>query len=286
MRYLDFSVISARAARLLGLALAALVLGGVRPVAAFPPAPHHLLHGIVRDSFGNPINVRGTKLILQTPTGTQIAAEIIPGIEPGLNYRLQVPMDSGMTPNLYQPGVLKPAAPFRLWVLIGTTTNLPIEMVADYSHLGQPGETTRMDLTTGVDANHDGLPDDWERLINPDISKVNPNALAPNGMTYLQAYYAGIYSFDITNGLALSLVQVSNQVPTLQFTLVPGRTYTIQTSSDLKNWLPTSFRIPAEGLDAALRSSYLADKVQQLQVEVPSTGSQAALGYYRLMLLQ
>ena len=93
MRFLDFSVIAGRAARFLGLALAALVLGGAWPVAAFPPAPHHLLHGIVRDSFGNPINVRGTRLILQTPTGIQIAAEIIPGIEPGLNYRLQVPMD-------------------------------------------------------------------------------------------------------------------------------------------------------------------------------------------------
>ena len=48
-------------------------------------------------------------------------------------------MDSGQTPDLYAPNALLAAAPFSLVVVVGTVTNIPIEMTGNYSALGQPG---------------------------------------------------------------------------------------------------------------------------------------------------
>jgi hypothetical protein len=279
--------------RLTGAELAALVLGlaaavGALPrVGAFPPAPHHLLHGIVRDAFGTPIGGEGASIVLETPTGVKVRGEIIPGIEPGLNYRLIVPMDSGMTADRYKPTALQPAAAFRIWVGLGTTTNLPIEMSGDFARLGQPGQVTRLDLTLGEDANHDGLPDAWQRLIDADLSKVKPTSTNQFGMTYMQAYYTGVYAYDSPQGFALEIAGMTNGLPVLEFMGVQGRCYAIQGSSDLVTWTPVEFRIRGDAANAPLRARYVAGRVQKLQVEVPlGDPAPAKLGAYRLMLVQ
>ena len=119
-------------------------------VFAYPPAPHHLLYGQVRDELGNAIDIPSAEVILEPLSGLELKTGLSPDyLEAGTNYRLEVPMDSGITSSLYKPTALRPFLPFRLKVKIGRTTYLPIEMVGDYSKIGLPGATTRIDLTLG-----------------------------------------------------------------------------------------------------------------------------------------
>src|SRR3954464_7355414 len=116
-------------------------------VSAFPPAPHHLIYGLVRDEFGNPISDPTAEVILETASGVQIKSKVVPGLDLGVNYQLAVPIDAGLTSDAYKPTALKPLVGFRIKVKIAETTYLPIEMTGDYSHLGKPAQKTHLNLT-------------------------------------------------------------------------------------------------------------------------------------------
>ncbi len=255
-----------------------------RPVQAYPPAPFHLFYGMLRDEYGTPINVAGAEVILETSSGVKIQTTVNPGIESGANYRLEVPMDAGLTAAPYQPSALRPLVPFRIKVRIGGGTYLPIEMAANFAKLGQPGQRTRLNLTLGEDNDGDGLPDAWERLVNPDISLVKPGADAGNGLTFLETYYAGTYVVDPKNGFTLSILDFNKGAPLLEFLAVNGRTYTVLGSRDLKTWNVVPFRVPAEGLIAPVRWSIQTDAVKTVRVEVSSEETDLPWACFRLML--
>lgn len=251
--------------------------------SAYPPAPFHLFYGLLRDEYGTPISSRA-EVILETSSGVQVKTVVNPGIETAANYRLEVPMDSGLMAAPYQPSALQPTAPFRIKVRVGGVTYLPIEMRGDFSQLGQPGQRTRLNLTLGEDSNGDGLPDAWQRLINPDLTKVKPGADAGNGLSYLQTYYAGTYAIDPKLGFALNIVGFKEGAPQLEFLAVTGRTYTLLGTSDLKTWKALPFRVPAEGATAAARESYQTDVVKNVRLEVPGPTTELSPTYFRLML--
>lgn len=251
---------------------------------AYPPAPCHIFYGMLRDEYGTPIDIPGAEVIFETSSGVKIKTAINPGIEKAANYRLEVPMDSGLMSTPYRPTALRPMAPFRIKVLISGATYLPIEMAGDFAKLGQPGQRTRLNLTLGEDTDGDGLPDAWERLVNADISQVKPDANAGNGLNYLQTYYAGTYAVDPANGFDLNIIGFNDGAPMLEFLAITGRTYSLLGSSDLTAWKPIGFRIPAEGTNATIRGSYRTEAVKDIRLEVPSDGSEKPPTYFRLML--
>src|SRR3954469_11309238 len=130
---------------------------------AFPPAPHHVIYGMVRDELGNPIVAENAELIFETSAGVKLTTFIAYKGEPGQNYTLDVPMDSGITSDAYMPTAMSPTVPFKIRVRIAGVIYLPIEMTGNYAQLGQPGKKTRLNLTLGEDTDGDGLPDAWER---------------------------------------------------------------------------------------------------------------------------
>src|SRR5262245_25408996 len=85
---------------------------------AFPPAPHHIIHGTVRDEMGEPLSLTSAQVYLETTNGVVITCRLLPEIQPGENYRLIVPMDSFTSSDLYKPTALKATVPFRLKVKI------------------------------------------------------------------------------------------------------------------------------------------------------------------------
>lgn len=278
-----------RAARPVFLALA--VWAAVVPGGAFPPAPHHLIYGLVRDEWGNPLNVTDAEVTLETASGSKTSTIIVPNLAPGVNYQLAVPMDSGITSDLYKPTALRPEAPFRLKVRIGQTIYLPIEMKGDFAQLGRSGKTTRLDLTLGEDSDGDGLPDAWERALialgggKLTLKDINPgDDFDHDGLSNLAEYLAGTYAFDDKNGFALKIARVHAAAAVLQFTAVRGRTYVIHASADLQSWTPVTFRLPADDTTDFPRASYLATDVAPLEVEValPPEGQPAR--FFKLMV--
>jgi hypothetical protein len=270
--------------------LLALTLLTLLPVFAFPPAPHHLIFGLVRDEYGNSIAVRNAEVLLQPPSGPQIRALISPNLEPGVNYKLEVPMDAGLTQDLYKPTALRPTLPFKLSVRIGNTVYLPIEMSGAYSRMGHPSQSTRIDLTLGEDSDGDGLPDAWERALitqsggTKTLKDINPgDDFDGDGLSNLQEYIAGTYAFDAKDGFALKAIRMNGAFPVLEFLSIRSRTYTIFGSVDLQNWVPMNLRISSTK-PGPFRPNVQATDTRMVQVEVePQTGKEP-MRVFKLMV--
>ena len=267
--------------------LLAILLGAVfaPAVRAFPPAPHHLFLGTVRDQYGTPLRVANAEVILETTSGTVWKTKVVSGVEPTVNYRLAVPMDAGLTADLYQPTALRPAMPFTIRVKIGNVTYLPLQLKGSFVKLGLPGQQTRLDLTLGEDSDGDGLPDAWERLISADLTQVHPGDDSDgDGMSNLKEYLAGTYAFDPDNGFALQISEVRETGARMKFTSIRGRSYRLEGSTDLKDWVATSFRVPAEGTNGTARSVFVGSDVRVVEVEAVKPTEQPETRFFRLMV--
>ena len=275
----------------IGNLLAALLLWPLF-VTGFPPTPDHIIYGLVRDEFGTPLNATNAEVILTASSGAVIRTDLVPNLKPGMNYRLRVPLDSGLTADRYQASALEPTVPFRLSVKIGEITFLPIEMGGDFERLGDPAKETQLNLTLGEDLDGDGLPDAWERALlraGQTLSDVTPDGDSDNdGMSDFDEYLAGTYAFDARDGFRLKIVGVNEGWPLLEFTAIRGRHYTIQRSTDLESWEPVLFRNEGAGADDPLLEHYQANDVRLLRVEAQPSALEIELGgrgvFYRLTL--
>ena len=258
------------------LSLLAIVFLFVVPARAFPPAPHHTFFGLVKNQVGTPLGSGDATLVLSGPSGEVRRVPIDAGLAPGINYTLEVPLDARKTAQLYTPTAMAPSTPFTIRVLIGTTVYLPIQMQGQLQVMGASGESTRLDLTLGVDSDGDGLPDGWEQDVidfDPndginELGDVRPgDDIDGDGMTNLAEYIAGTYAFDRLDGLKLEVKEVVEGVARLEFVTITGRTYRLSTSLDGATWSDQPFSPRAATEQSA--AFHRADSVTVLQAYVP-----------------
>ncbi|MDA1274733.1 MAG: thrombospondin type 3 repeat-containing protein [Verrucomicrobia bacterium] len=257
------------------------------PIHAFPPTPPHVLFGMIRDEMGNPLTVSGAELILETSTGKSINGTVVPGLEPGVNYKFAVPLDAAVRSDIYRRDALQVSVPFKMRVRIGTSDYLPIEMRGEFSKLGQSAQSTRLDLTLGEDANGNGLPDAWERAIlaasGSKLTEVSPHDDSDgDGLSNLDEYIAGTNAFDSEDGFSLKVVEVNGSVPSLEFMSIQGHTYKVFGSSDLNDWAQTAFRIASDSTDAPDRQNYQANDSRVVRVLVHPAPEQPTMRFFRL----
>jgi hypothetical protein len=257
-------------------------------VPAFPPAPHHVIHGLVRDEVGDPISLASAQVFLESTNGVAISCSVSPGIQPGENYRLTVPMDSFIAPDPYKADALRPTIPFRLKVRIGQTVYLPVEMAGNMVSLGQPGGETLINLTLGVDSDGDGLPDAWEYAL---IQMLGGGTLADitpdgdddgDGISNLNEYIAGTYAFDPQDSLKLNIVRRSGTGPVVQFFGVAGRTYSVFGTTNLVNWSAVSVRVPPGDINALPAQEHYNPASQIVEAEVMLTPNQPRAMFFRV----
>ncbi len=254
------------------------------PVQAYPPALPHTFFGMIRDELGNPLP-SGASLILETSAGKKVFGIVSGLLEPGVNYRLSVPLDAGLTLEAYKPTALNPTTPFKIRVKVGNTLFLPIEMSREFAHMGEPGKSTLLNLTLGEDSNGDGLPDAWQRRISTDLDQVQPGGDADrDGLSNLEEYLAGTYAYDTRSGFTLSILRTTGDAPVLAFTAIAGRTYTVLGSSDLSNWAPVKFRLLPAAADSPTLNAYTAPDVRTQQIEVVFPPDEAIPSAFKLML--
>jgi len=267
--------------------LAALASGIAHSPSAVggPPAPYHLIYGLVRDQYGTPLTDSSSFVILETPTGVQVSGRILPGLAAGVNYQIKVPMDSGLTAVPYRPDALTATAPFTLYVVVGTVTNMPIEMAGNYSQVGKPGAATRVNLTLGVDANGDGIPDAWELAYLNSLG-LNSSLSSLNGIgsqTLQQAYLAG--SLFGTNQFQVTIQGFVGTSPVISFPATTGRSYTVLGSSDMNHWAPLTFSLLTDAPGSLPHSFFYSSAIQTAQLQV-NLSAPAASGTFLKVLLQ
>jgi hypothetical protein len=85
----------------------------------------------------------------------------------------------------------------------------------------------------------------------------------------LQEYLAGTYAFDPSDGFRLTVTRINAGASDLQFLAIRGRTYSIQSSTNLQQWTAVTFGVVTGGTAGALQSSYAATDVRTLNVRVP-----------------
>jgi len=267
------------------------LLCSTEPARAFPPAPHHVIYGLARDQYGTPIMNSQVQVVLKTPNGVQVSTAIVPGLAVGINFAMDVPMDANTVPGLYKTNALVAAAPYKLYIVLGASTNVPIQMTRNYILLGQPAGQTRQDLTLGVDSVGDGIPDAWKYAflaslgLDMDITLLKTNIdYARDGRTLMQEYLLGNYPFDPEDTFSVRLVDPSITAPILEFTTMTGRSYTVLGSSDFSQWTQLQFQLPADGVNPPTRSSYYASDIRTLDVRVIQPFTLPPMRFFRLQL--
>lgn len=256
---------------------------------AFPPAPDGIIYGLVKDQYGTPLVDPNDKVILQTPGGVQLVTPIQAGLAVGVNYALHVAMDAGVQPTPDLPNALTTGSSYKLYVVVGSTTNLPLEMEGTPPSLGKPAQMTLQNLTVGGDVNGDGIPDAWELLflqeigVNIALANLNTNVdYAHDGRTLWQEYLLGNYPYNPTNQFAVNLVSQNSGSAVLAFTTMTARTYSAFGSPDLSHWTQVAFTIPAAG--PTVLNSYYSQKIQPLQIQTVQPTNAPQLQFFRLQL--
>jgi Bacterial TSP3 repeat len=253
---------------------------------AFPPAPDHILYGLVRDEWGTPLNIVGAEVFIDAAGAAAVRTRVSANLDPGMNYQLSVPMDSGIKPDLYKSGALTTAGEFRLKVKIGQTSYVPIEMMGNLSQIGRPGQSTRLDLTLGVDSDGDGIPDAWEQAImamyGGTLADITPDGDADgDGISNRNEFLAGTLPFDPADGFRLTLAELNDGNTTLEFMAVSGRTYTIEASMDLRVWNRVGFRVVTDGAAGPVQNNYQASEVRNIRVEIPLQPGTESYRYFK-----
>ena len=221
-------------------------------VQAFPPAPAYSLYGTVRDENGRPLDTSEGTVIVSGGTGEITRSPTDTDRGRGINYQVHVPMDGNTTGQLFQVSALRPQMPFTMRVLIRSISYVPIQMTGKTWLAGTFGARDRLDLTLGVDADGDGLPDSWERGLMDSDQSGKFRSIADvkagedpdgDGLTNLQEYQLGTYALDRLDGVALEISEVRVGWARLRFAVVAGRTYRIRTSPDMNSWVDEDFSL-------------------------------------------
>lgn len=267
-------------------AVAALARLAETTAQAYPPAPHHTLFGMVRNEWGEPLDFSGAEVFVEATNNVTVRATVAASSDPRTNYRMEVPMDAGTTLDLYAPTVMKRNQSFRLKVKIGLVTYLPLEMKLSKA-LGQPAQSTRLDLTLGEDTDNDGLPDAWEQALidiyGGTLADIKPgDDLDGDGISNYNEYLVGTYAFDPADGFFLNIVGASDGNAVLEMFVIRNHAYAIESTADLnQQWLPTQFRLDSAGPGGELMASYQATNTVILRIQVPPNGPSSNRRFYR-----
>ena len=219
---------------------------------AFPPAPFQTLHGMVRDEYGKVLKVDGASVVFSKDGKQLLRVPIESGSLLNQNYQIRLRMDMQRIGTVkYNDLAQNPGQQFTLAVRINDILYQPLEM-SNPPTVGKPGERTRLNLTLGVDSDGDGIPDAWK------ISQLSAAGIMPDengwrfdlllrdgdfdgdGISNYTEYIAGTYATDSSDYLSLKLVEKQPRSVRLSFYSIIGKTYSLEASSDTKNWVQVS----------------------------------------------
>ena len=226
---------------------------------AFPPAPYYTLYGMVRDQVGQTITAEGAEIIL-LKGGVEIGRTPINSLRLDQNYEMNIRIDQNRTgTTLYTEKAVTALGQFSLVVTMNGALFYPIEVTGNLT-AGKGGERVRLDLNLGEDTDHDGLPDIWEQWqlyqagLYPDenghwaLNLIDKNGdFDKDGQSNYLEYIAGTFAGDATETFKLEIKEKLPASVRFEFYGITGKTYTIESSVDMKTWTRVAFAIGTPG---------------------------------------
>lgn len=258
--------------------------------SAFPPAPSYTLFGIVRDQVGQTLEVEGATLVLLKGTEEVGRTPINSKLRIDQNYELKIRIDANRpATQVYSEAAIASSGPFSLVVEMNGARFYPIEVEGTLT-AGEGGETVRLDLNLGEDADGDGLPDVWEQwqLFQAgkfpdangwDLSLIDRDGdFDRDGRSNWLEYLAGTFAGDRTDFFEAEVKEKTATNVRFEFFAITGKTYIIERREDAGTWTRVPFSTAEDGERAA---SYRAPVVGIQSVWcAPSTGANKEL--YRI----
>lgn len=259
-------------------------------VHAFPPAPYYTIYGIVRDQVGQTIMADRADVIL-LKGGVEVGrTPIRTGIQIDQNYELQMRIDHSRTgTTFYTDQAIAAQGLYSLVVAMNGVLFYPIEVNGTLK-AGKGSERVRLDLNLGEDLDKDGLPDAWEAWQlyqaglypddngNWDLSLISPAGdYDKDGTSNLFEYIAGTFAGDASEVFSMNIKEKRAQSVKLEFFGITGKTYTIESSVDMKTWTQASFAVGGPGPGS---KGYTASNVALVNAFVVPRSNQQE--FYRL----
>jgi hypothetical protein len=282
-------LIARGSAMVAGLLLAA--WGLPQDAKAFPPAPFFTVYGDVRDQYGVLLPAGGGSVVVYQGSKEILRQSLSAVSGEDHNYQMRMRMDMLRAATAsYSSSAVTAGTVFTLGVDIGGVIYYPLEM----SHpptVGNPADRKRLNLTLGIDSDGDGLPDAWEesQLYQGgylpgengwDLSLIDRDGdLDKDGISNFNEYLAGTYASDATSTLGLQIKEKLADSVRLEFYGIYGKTYAIESSTDLKTWAAVPFSVAEE--TAVAQSSLIATTTGITSVYSTAT---AAGTFYRLSI--
>ncbi|MDA3926513.1 MAG: hypothetical protein PF904_17620 [Kiritimatiellae bacterium] len=216
---------------LLLLLLPAVVMAGL-------PRPSCIYYGQAKDGYGRPFQ-KGAEVLMRSGTNV-VSVYAIDGIlAPGVNFKLRVAIDSGVGDE-YVPYAVKAGDPLDLVIRVNGVERSMMQ----YSSLtaGNPGEAIALYVTTSLDMDGDGLPDDWElqMLANSggaitNIAQITPSGdFDQDGASNLDEYLSGTFAFLDYDYFSINEMETTeNGRLKFHFLTAPGITYQLWTTESV-----------------------------------------------------
>ena len=273
------------------LAACALAAGGFAPspLHAFPPAPFYTIYGVVRDQVGATLQADGAEIILLRDGAEIGRTPIFKDFQPDWNYELRIRVDQNRAASrIYSTKAVVTQGLYSLKVTMNGQDFYPIEAKGTL-RAGNGGERVRLDLSLGVDANNDGLPDAWQEWVlyqagrrlgtaGWDINLITKNGdFDGDGISNFLEYIAGTFGGDATERFELRLTDKTDTEVSFSFYAITGKVYGIEQSNDLQTWTAVPFASAPGGATVAL---YRATAVGVMPAYVAVSAGQSR--FYRL----
>ncbi len=263
----------------------------VPALKAFPPAPHYVIYGIVRDQVGATLSVEGADIILLRD-GKEIGrAPIFTEVRGDLNYELNLAIDQSRSgTRTYSSKSVPAQGVYSLVVEMNGQKFYPIE-VSGTLRAGNGGERVQLDLNLGVDSDRDGLPDAWEewQLYQAgklpgangwDLSLITRDGdFDGDGISNYHEYVAGTFAGDAAERFELRIRGKTATQVQFEFFAITGKIYRIEESADLQTWTTVLFSTSPTG---AAAKNHRATAVDILPAYVPTPSGTAR--FYRLVV--
>jgi hypothetical protein len=214
------------------------------------PQPSFTYYGEVRNAYGWPYTAADNVQVIARVAGRECGrATVDEQLGPGINYRVEVPLDDGRG-SLYANFAARQTDHPAFVILVGNQEYTVMDPT-NSPPVGAPGGRMRLNFFRDTDSDTDGLADTWEQMILfasggafTDISQVRPeDDFDGDGVNNRDEFIAGT---DPTWNVDRLEMDALVRLPDLDlfgvgFYSVRAKTYQLQGTESLPQWQEMDF---------------------------------------------